>query len=200
SALRAVKDVPNVDYFEACVKAVQLDKESLLKELDDTIADWKGRGEFPVEKQKILLTGSDVTYKEWMELLDEVDMRVVRDDLSIGERFFATLIPEPGAGDDGPLDAIIKYHFNIPRPATKNPPDGRLDYLVNALETSGIRVVVSQNLKFCEPYAFDSVFTVNALKKKGYKVIHVEREFSPMKDLSMKTRLEAFREIQDEGK
>ncbi|MBD3187104.1 hypothetical protein GF325_09770 [Candidatus Bathyarchaeota archaeon] len=193
STMRAVKDIPNRDYFNACVQAVQMPRKELLSSLDETINDWKGRDAFPADKSPVLLTGSDVTYVEWMDTLDDAGLRVVRDDLSIGERYFARLIPHPSEGD--PLDSIIQYHVTIPRPATKNPPEPRLDYLMNAMEESNLNMVISQNLKFCEPYAFDSVFTVNALKEKGYQVIHLEREFSPTKDMSLRTRLEAFREM-----
>ena len=192
SAMRAEKDIPNKEYFDICVKAVQLPRDELIALLDDTIKNWMDKPDFPDDKMKIMLTGSDITYSEWMELLDEADLRVVRDDLSVGERYYALLIPE---GLDDPLDAIVKYHLNIPRPSTKNPADPRLDYLMKAMEESNLNLVVSQNLKFCEPYAFDSVFTTNALKEEGYNVIHLEREFSPTKDMSTRTRLEAFAEI-----
>ena len=194
SALRGEKDISNAEYFDACVKSVQMPREELIGVLDSLLVEWGERPAFPADKKKILLTGSDVTYPEWMETLDEANMRVVRDDLSIGERSFAILIPDK----QDPLDAIIEYKFAIPRPATKNPPDPRLDFLFKALKDSGITTVVSQNLKFCESYAFDSIYTVKALKAKGYKVIHLEREFSPTKDMQIINRLEAFNEMKGE--
>ncbi len=190
SALRATKDVSNKEYFEACVKAVQLPKDEAFKELDATLLDWSKRKGFPSEKKKVFLTGSDVTYAEWMELMDEAGLRVVRDDLSVGERYYASLFD---TGKD-PLDAIVAYHFDIPRPATRNPPDPRLDYILKAMDESNLKIAISQNLKFCEPYAFDAVFTVKKLKEKGYHVMHLEREFSPH-DMTLKNRLEAFAEL-----
>ncbi len=191
SSLRGEKDVSNRDYFDALVKCVQLPKKQALSDLDQILSDWKKRDEFPSDMKKVLLTGSDVTYGEWMDIMEESGLRVVRDDLSIGERYYANLIPET----TDPVDALQEYYFNIPRPATKNPPDSRLDYLFDCMEESNLDGVVSQNLKFCEPYAFDFFFTVNGLKDKGYKVIHLEREFSPSVDHQLITRLEAFREM-----
>jgi benzoyl-CoA reductase/2-hydroxyglutaryl-CoA dehydratase subunit BcrC/BadD/HgdB len=123
--------------------------------------------------------------------LDESGLRVVRDDLSIGERYFATLIPDK----DDPIDSIINYHFNIPMPATKHPPDKRLDYLMEAIKNTKIDAVVSQNLKFCEPYAFDAVFIRDAFKKKDFPVIHLERDYTSQKDHQFMNRLEAFKEM-----
>lgn len=192
AALRATRDVPNVDYFNACKAAVQEPKASVEKLLDDTIADWSARGPFPAGKKPAFLTGTDVSYAQWMDLLDDAGFRVVRDDLGVGERYYATSIP--GSGAD-PYDDLVAYYRTIPRPATRNPPDPRLDYILNGVGEGKVKAVISQNLKFCEPYAYDSVFTVKALKQRGINVIHLEREYSPTKDLSLKTRLEAFAEM-----
>ncbi|MEX2716285.1 MAG: 2-hydroxyacyl-CoA dehydratase family protein [Candidatus Sigynarchaeum springense] len=191
SALRATKDIPNRDYFDVCVKAITMAKDDVIKILDETLKDWSARPPFPTGMKKVLLTGSDITYPEFMDTLEAAKIRVVRDDLSIGERYFATLIPEKA----DPLDALVEYRFSIPRPATKNPPDPRTDFLLKALADSGLDTVVSQNVKFCEPYLFDTVHIEKIMRAKGYKYIHIEREFSPVKDTQAINRLEAFLEI-----
>jgi benzoyl-CoA reductase/2-hydroxyglutaryl-CoA dehydratase subunit BcrC/BadD/HgdB len=190
-AFRASKDITNVEYFEICVKAVQLPKEDLLPLLKKTVQDWQKKPAFPATKKKILLTGSDVTYKEWMIVLDDADLRVVRDDLSIGERYYMTLIPDV----PDPLDALVEYYFNVPRAATRNPPDPRYDYLLKAMKENRLQGMVSQNIKFCEPYAFDSVYCINLMKENGFQAIHLEREFTPAIDQQVLNRLEAFKEL-----
>jgi benzoyl-CoA reductase/2-hydroxyglutaryl-CoA dehydratase subunit BcrC/BadD/HgdB len=192
SALRSTKDIPNRDYLAACIKALTMAKADVIKSLDDLLANWSARPAFPAGMKKVLLTGSDVTYPEFMDTLEAAKIRVVRDDLSIGERYYATLIPEMA----DPLDALVAYKFAMPRPATKNPPDPRTDYLIGALKESGLDTVVSQNVKFCEPYLFDTVHIEKIMKSKGYKYIHLEREFSPVKDAQAINRLEAFIEMQ----
>ena len=161
--------------------------------LDAQIKAWNSKPAFPSDKKRFLLTGSDVTYVEWMEMLDDSGIRVVRDDLSIGERFFATLIPER----DNPLDALWDYFVNIPKPATRPTIQKRLDYLYRALGETKVDGVLSQNVKFCEPYAYDSVPVNNALKSKGYKVMHLERDFSPAPDQQLANRLAAFVEMME---
>jgi benzoyl-CoA reductase/2-hydroxyglutaryl-CoA dehydratase subunit BcrC/BadD/HgdB len=87
----------------------------------------------------------------------------------------------------------------MPRSATRVPSDGRLEYILGALKDTKIDTVVSQNMKFCEPYAMDAVWTVAALKAKGYNVMHLERDYTPA-DNQLLTRLEAFKEtIQQKG-
>ncbi|TFH28530.1 MAG: 2-hydroxyacyl-CoA dehydratase, partial [Promethearchaeota archaeon] len=196
SALRSTHDIPNRLYFEICLQSVQpstLPDRDILKFLEQTLVKCKKLPPFPSGKHKILLTGSDITYPEWMDLLEEANLRVVRDDLSIGERYYATSIPLETIPD--PLEALTHYYMNIPKPATKNPPDSRLDFLLNAAKSSHVEGVLSQNLKFCEPYAFDSVFTMGTFKAAGIPAMHLEREFTPQSDQQLRTRLEAFTEI-----
>jgi len=191
ASMRTEKDISNSDYFEMTRKAVQTPKESLVADLKAMLADWKSRDPFPAEKVPILLTGSDVTFVEWMELLDIADFRVVRDDLSLGERYFTATIPEMA----DPIEALVAYACSIPQPATRMPSDSRMEFLVKVLDETKIDAVVSQNMKFCEPYALDAVWSVAAIRQKGYDVIHLERDYTPATDRQLLTRLEAFKEI-----
>lgn len=188
--LRATKDIPNREYFEVMKMVLTQPKDQALISLKKRLSEWNAKSPFPANKKKIFLTGSDVTYAEWFDTLDEAGLRVVRDDLSIGERYYATLIP----GINDPLEALVEYNFNIPRPASRNPPDPRTDYILKVVAENQLAGIVSQNIKFCELYAYDSVHTMNAFKAKNVPAIHVEREFTPSVDQQLLNRLEAFRE------
>jgi benzoyl-CoA reductase/2-hydroxyglutaryl-CoA dehydratase subunit BcrC/BadD/HgdB len=191
AALRASKDIANREYYLLCAACVIQPKEACIELLQKTEAEWKSRPDFPSNKKRFYLTGSDVTYVEWMDLLDECGIRVVRDDLSIGERYFANSFPER----EDPLEAIAEYYLTIPRPATKISLDGRIDYILRSLTETPVDGVLSQNLKFCEPYAYDAVTVNNELRGKGYKVLHLEREFTPSFDEQVKNRITAFTEM-----
>ena len=195
SAFRALKDIPNRNYLAAVIKCLTYPVDEVSVWLDAEIKAWNSKPAFPSGKKRFLLTGSDITYVEWMDTLDDCGIRVVRDDLSVGERFFATLIPDKS----DPLDALIEYYMNIPKPATRPTIQKRLDYLYKALGETKVDGVLSQNVKFCEPFAYDSVPVNNALKAKGYKVIHLERDFSPAADQQLANRLAAFVEMMEVG-
>lgn len=195
SALRTQKDIPNRDYLTVMIKCLTAPADEVLSLLDSEITTWNSKPAFPSGKKRFLLTGSDVTYVEWLDTLDDCGIRIIRDDLSVGERFFATLIPER----NDPLDALMEYYMGIPKPATRPTIQRRLDYLYKALGETKVDGVLSQNVKFCEPYAYDSVPVNNALKSRGYKVIHLEREFSPTADQQLANRLMAFVEMMEGG-
>ena len=190
--LRETRNIPNKEYFEVCKMAVQEDKVDFITKLLDLAIEWEARPDFPVEYSKIMLTGSDVTFPEFMDMLDNAKLRVVRDDLSIGERYYAAIIPD----FEDPLDALIEYQYLIPRPATKHPATPRIDYIFEAYFESNIEGILSQNLKFCEDYAYDSVWLSDTFKEKNIPSIHLERDYIAS-DQQLFTRLEAFKELLD---
>jgi benzoyl-CoA reductase/2-hydroxyglutaryl-CoA dehydratase subunit BcrC/BadD/HgdB len=191
SALRSERDMTNREYLEILIESMTLPKKEASAAIDALIAKVEKKGPFPKNKKKILLTGSDVTYPELMDQIDESGFRVVRDDLSVGERYFATLIPEQG----DPVDALASYYLAVPKPATKVGLRNRIEYIEKALSDSGLDTVISQNIKFCEPFAYDSVLVNDELKEKGNRVIHLEREFTPGPDNQLMNRLAAFSEM-----
>ncbi|PKL37840.1 MAG: hypothetical protein CVV44_16030 [Spirochaetae bacterium HGW-Spirochaetae-1] len=191
SLLRSRKDVPNRDYFTVVADCIANGPANIVEMLDTRAQEWDARPDFPAGKKRFLLTGSDVTYVEFMDILDECDIRVVRDDLSLGERYYATLISETG----DPLEALADYYLTIPRPATRPTIQERVDYLLGALKETAVDGVLSQNLKFCEPYAYDAVEVNKAIKDAGFRVLHLEREFTALPDQQLVNRLMAFNEM-----
>jgi benzoyl-CoA reductase/2-hydroxyglutaryl-CoA dehydratase subunit BcrC/BadD/HgdB len=190
--LRAIKDIPNGEYFDVCRRALQEDKRLLISSFQKILEEWKNYSDFPSDYSRILLTGSDITYVAFLDILEKAKLRVVRDDLSVGERYFASLIPDL----EDPIDSLIEYQYLIPRPATKHPVEPRLDFLLNAYESARADGIISQNLKFCEPYAFDSVWLSDSFKKRGILALHLERDYTS-EDQQLFTRLEAFKELLD---
>jgi benzoyl-CoA reductase/2-hydroxyglutaryl-CoA dehydratase subunit BcrC/BadD/HgdB len=191
ASLRASKDIPNPDYHALVRKCVQMPKDELIKELESTLKDWKKRPEFPANQVPVLLTGSDITYPEFMEALESAGLRIVRDDMSLGERYFAETISEKG----DPIEALVDYNSRIPQPPTRLPFEARLDYLFKCLRETPVKGVVYQTLKFCEPHLLDQPYIMDQIKKAGYKVIIIEREYTPVIDQQVVSRLETFREI-----
>lgn len=195
--LRITRDIPNVEYFAVVKYCVQHAKEDVIPYLESIFADWTARKPFPKNKRAIFLTGSDITHGLWFELLEKVNLRVVRDDLSIGERYYATIIPTTDAED--PISRIVHYYMNIPRSSTKHPSTPRIDYIIHACKNENIVGVVSQIIKFCETFAYDVPFMQSQLAGINMPIIHLEREFTENIDQQLSTRLEAFGELIDQN-
>jgi benzoyl-CoA reductase/2-hydroxyglutaryl-CoA dehydratase subunit BcrC/BadD/HgdB len=191
SFLRSTKDIPNGDYNDLMRKCVQSPKEELVKELESTLAEWQTRPEFPGDKVPMLVTGSDITFGEAMEAFEMAGIRIVRDDMSLGERYFAQSIPETG----DPVEALVEYNSKIPQPPTRLPFEARLDYLYKCLRETKVKGIVYQILKFCEPHTLDMPYYLDLLKKGGYKVLTIEREYTPTIDQQLVSRLETFKDM-----
>lgn len=191
SSLRKEKDISNVEYHATTRKCVQMNKDELVDELERTTGEWQKRKDFPDDFLPVLVTGSDITHPEVMEILEAAKLRAVRDDLSLGERYFAEMIPEEG----NPIEALVDYRSRIPQPPTKIPFYERLTYLNKCLEETPVKGVVYQILKFCEPHGLDLPYMTGELKKGGHKLIVIEREYTPMVDQQLVSRLESFREM-----
>ncbi|MHA1474121.1 MAG: 2-hydroxyacyl-CoA dehydratase subunit D [Promethearchaeota archaeon] len=191
SKLRLTKDISNTEYFDVLKFSVQNPKEEVKPYLESISTDWLTRNPFPDNKHPIFLSGSDITHSLWFDLLEKVNLRVVRDDLSIGERYFATLIPT----DKDPISNIVDYYLNIPRSSTKHPSNSRINYILDACKTEKIVGVISQIIKFCETFAYDAPFLKSQLEAINMPVIHLEREFTENIDQQIFTRLEAFVEL-----
>ena len=191
AALRTTKDISNQEYFELTRKCVQDPKDKVIKDLEATLKEWKKLPGLPSDKVPVLVTGSDITYSEWMEVLDHAGLRLVRDDMSLGERYFAETIGEKS----DPIEALVEYNSNIPQSPNRWPFHIRLDYLFKCLKETQVKGVIYQTLKFCEPHLLDLPYMVEQIKGAGYKVITIEREYTPVIDQQVISRLETFREI-----
>lgn len=191
ASLRATKDIANVEYHALTVRCVQQPKEALLEILDATLENWRTRPPFPDDRVPVLVTGSDINYPEWMQVLEDAGLRMVRDDMSLGERYFARSIDETL----DPVEALVAYKSSIPQPPTRLPFTARLDYLRQCLRETPVRGVVYQTLKFCEPYLLDRPYVMEQLKLDGVRAIAIEREYTPVIDQQVVNRLETFRDI-----
>jgi len=126
-----------------------------------------------------------------MQVFEAAGLRAVRDDMSLGERYFTETISESG----DPVKALTEYNSRIPQPPTKIPFEARLNHLRKCLAETKVQGIVYQILKFCEPHGLDLPYISGELKKDGHRLIVIERDYTPNIDQQLVSRLESFREI-----
>ncbi len=191
ASLRSTKDISNAEYHDVIRKCLQSPRAETITELKSALDDWRKRPAFPDDKIPVLVTGSDITYGEAMEVFETAGLRIVRDDMSLGERYFAESISEDG----DPVEALVDYNCRIPQPPTRLPFEARLDFLRKCLKETPVKGIVYQMLKFCEPHALDMPYMTDQLRKDGYKVLVIEREYTPTMDQQLVSRLETFKDM-----
>lgn len=189
--LRQKKDISNLEYFNLMKFCVENDRNQVLEFLKQKKTDWGKKEPFPSSKIPIYLTGSDVLHPDWYDFLEKANLRVIRDDQSLGERYFSHLIPHD---NEDPLADLATYYLSGLTPATKHDMGQRGQFILSACQESNIIGVVSQNVKFCETYAYDAPALIQKLKNAKIRVIHVERDLNNKQNLQILTQLEAFYE------
>lgn len=189
SVLREIRDIPNLEYFSVMKYCIENDRHTVLPFLTQKIKKWKQKEKFPSTKIPIFLTGSDILHPDWYKFLEQANLRVIRDDQSLGERYFSHFIP---TDNQNPLINLAKYYLSEITPATKHKLGNRLNYIIKACQNTHIKGIVSQNVKFCETFAYDAPALIRSLKEKGYQVLHLERDFKSNQNFQILTQMEAF--------
>jgi benzoyl-CoA reductase/2-hydroxyglutaryl-CoA dehydratase subunit BcrC/BadD/HgdB len=117
-----------------------------------------------------VLAGSTIPYPGIYELLDQLEVAVRDDDLSLGRRLFDHPIPE---GD--PFSSIAASLLERPPGAVKH--DEGMDRgarLAGIAEKAGVKHVVMPLLKFCDPWAWDYPRTRKRLAQEGIGTMLLE--------------------------
>jgi benzoyl-CoA reductase/2-hydroxyglutaryl-CoA dehydratase subunit BcrC/BadD/HgdB len=186
---------------------------SLLGELVQLLAE---RGTLKLSKARLILAGSVLDDLTIPSILDELDARVVGDDLCTGSRYFDKLttggfdldfestklsrkaIPFVRPRRDHLCDTISaiadRYIERIPCPAKYKPSFRREEYLLTLVEKNGADGVVFVLQKFCDPHAFDYVLVKEKLEERGIPLLLLDIG-GDLAIGQLRTRLQAFLEM-----
>ena len=139
----------------------------------------------------LVLVGAVLDEPTIPRLIDELDGRVVTDDLCTGSRYFDALVHE--AGD--PFEALAgRYWARAPCPCKHDPAYPRAERLLQLVHSSGAQGVVFVLPKFCDPHAFDAVPLAQALDAAGVPHVTIETDVTAPTG-QLRTRLQAFIEM-----
>jgi len=141
------------------------DYNPLLGELVELLAEQKlnvppslpGRGRGRVDPQEprppgLILVGAVLDDPAILTIVEELEARIVGDDLCTGSRYFA----QPAETDGDPIAALAdRYLKRLPCPAKYHPENERDEHLIRLVNETQADGVVFVLLKFCDPHAFD---------------------------------------------
>ncbi|MBM4466596.1 MAG: 2-hydroxyacyl-CoA dehydratase [Chloroflexi bacterium] len=139
----------------------------------------------------LILAGAVLDDPAILNIVEELDTRIVGDDLCTGSRYFA----QPAVASGDPITALAdRYLHRLPCPAKYNPehqPGEHLLKLVSDTKADGVVFVLQ---KFCDPHAFDYAMIKEKLDAAAVPHLRLEMEHTPALD-QWRTRLQAFLEI-----
>ncbi len=168
---------------EESLKAIEEERQAL--HLEGNIGEGPG----------VVLSSTMLDQGEIVSLIEETGLVVVGDDECLGERHFHMDVE--GEGDL--FEALARrYLQRWPCPRMKGV-GRRLEELERIFGERGAVGLVIVYLKFCDQGSFDIPLIEESFRKKGVPLLLLENDYTSSALGQMRTRLEAFREILDEG-
>lgn len=174
------------------------DHTTMLKNLLPALANRK-----PTKKDKdvrVFLSGSlcGATKIDILSMIEESGAVVVADDLVHGYQYFSTDI----ADSEDPMGSIAAYYMqkNRDKPcSTRNDPDPANswpEWLVNEVRKRGADQLIILQAKYCEPHMYFYPDIKEAMEKADIPHLLIEIEHEVVSLEALRTRVEAFIEME----
>lgn len=169
--------------------------EALRKIIDEV----KARGHTnPEGNTRLMLVGSEVDDINIIKVIEESGANIVMDDVCVGSRNFwhdvATDIP--------PLQALAKHYLGdiyCPRTYKGGSAEERYRYLVDYASDFSCQGVILDIIQYCDTYELDVPSIRDYLEKNGLKVLVIDDAYSARYVGQLKTRVQAFIELINQG-
>ncbi len=138
---------------------------------------------------KAVLSGIVVEPSQLLNILDELNVSIVGDDLTVGTRMIAYDVPEL----DDPIEALTTRHFNkSPFSPIRDVGTRLYDHLLELYEESGADGIIFFHIKFCESQDYDLPDLKRIMRERKIPMIVLDTEYQSVTKAQTKTRLEAF--------
>ena len=190
------------DMVKVVVSSMLMPKEEHSKLLTELIKDIRKETPPTNEKIKVVLVGKPCTIPEekMLDLIEEVGMVVVDDDLYAGGRYPATDV----LVGRHPIEALVDYQLNmIPCTTRQNPayfsvtepaPDYS-DYVIQMVKRSSAKGAIILKVMYCDPFDLEYPYLVERLSAEGIPYFALTTGYEMESSESIRTRLQAFREM-----
>ena len=179
------------EFFRVIVEAQTQDKSIVNERIQAKIQQLKQQKSSGGKKRRIMITGTPLDYPDFIELVEACNLDVVSIILPMGADYFSKDIEKTGH----PMKDIARFLVTKPSNPTKHPPDPFLDLILAEAKDYKVDGIIYQALKFCEPYLYDSVYILKRLKEEGIPALFIEHEYATQGLASLRTRIEAFKEL-----
>jgi bcr-type benzoyl-CoA reductase subunit C len=188
--------VKNHDFYTVIKSAFFLPADIYNGMLEDLLVDLDKVKRDDNNRPKLFLSGMVFDPLEVYKIFDESGVYIVDDDFANGWRTVAK-------GDlktENLVQGITEYLFNpVPCCCIYNPDNDRHTYMVEKVKDSGADGVLFWYIKFCEPDAFDRPQLMKRLKDESIPVAFIDLELTMSNFDAVRTRINAFCEILEQG-
>jgi len=160
--------------------------KNLLNELAESDNHHRGRA-------RLMVVGSVMNNPEFTRSIEAQGGLVVTDELCTSTRYWSD--PVVLDGDITPLQAISRRYLNNFPCARMVPSDERFNRILDLARDFKVDGVISQNIRYCVPYAHDLPLLTKRLKAQGIPTLALDVEYGTSGSGQIQTRVQAFLEM-----
>jgi bzd-type benzoyl-CoA reductase N subunit len=191
--LRREDDPPisGSEALEVATATTLMPRDRVAPLLRQLLEELKGREVPEAFGPRILITGSVMDHPALIHLVEEEEGVVVADDLCNTVRNFWSQVED----DEDPLEALYRFNNERPLCACMNPPEPRLDYLMELIDEFNVDGVIYFTLKYCHPFLYEAPIFREKLQAKGIPTMLLETGHDLSGLGQLRTRIQAFIEM-----
>jgi benzoyl-CoA reductase/2-hydroxyglutaryl-CoA dehydratase subunit BcrC/BadD/HgdB len=144
-------------------------------------------------KARIMVIGSVLNNPNFIKSIEDQGGLVVTDELCSSVRYWYD--PVTRQGDEPPLKAIARrYLTNFPC-ARMFPSADRFNLILKLIKDYNVEGIVSENIRYCVPYAHDLPLLKDRIKESGIPVLALDIEYGTPGSGQIQTRVQALLEM-----
>lgn len=180
------------EVFDLCLAGMRAPAEGFIASLKEFLSSVEERAPRSAER-RILLTGNVIDRPDPIAVIEELGSHVAVLDTCIGHRHYETPV-EQNAAD--PMRALATRYLmrpSCPRMEGLDERYANLEKLVAEAEVDGI---IYSCVKFCDPLIYDIPTMSSRFRSAGISFLYLENDYTWSGAGQMKTRLQAFTELQ----
>lgn len=176
------------------IKAGQfMDKAEYTKQMQEIVAGLKGEGESTFKGARVVMTGLLSEPVEILEILDENQIAVVGDDLSLGSRLWRTKARE------GVEDVFERMAYRVADQEGDtflyDPDKKKGQMLIEMVQEQKADAVIVLMMKFCDPEEYDYPILKAELAEAKIPELYMEIDQQLATFEQIRTRVQSFAEM-----
>jgi len=172
-------------------KIQPLDYFHALQSLNDFSQKFEPAPENESSENRAFLLGTNLDDQEIWEIFQELNLRIVGDDLCYGEKQ-GEMIWQSREGD--PFDFLARLYLSRPPcPRMKNLEErwGDLSEKIRGRDVKGVLLFPT---KYCDPFFYDLPILGEMFRESGIPFVVLEQDYSQRPSQQLRTRIEAMLE------
>jgi benzoyl-CoA reductase/2-hydroxyglutaryl-CoA dehydratase subunit BcrC/BadD/HgdB len=185
--------VTGAETMEILNAAVRMPKETFIAGMEELLGALERTETRHRGKARLMVVGSVLNNTSFIKSIEDQGGLVVTDELCTSVRYFAD--PVVREGNEPPLQAVTRrYLTNFPC-ARMVPSTGRFDRIVEQLREYRVDGIVSENIRYCVPYAHDLPLLKDRVKELDIPLLALDVEYGTSGSGQVATRVQALLEM-----